>query len=217
MQWMTQLSVLQIHRSRQSHFRPVPVRAIQAIADHCRLLTKVWTFADFDGKAEGALVNLMRGNPGLSDVSVWSERQCITDPVVIALAEHCPQLRSLMLKSTTNLTDASVTLLARRCTALQTLDLDCCTGLTDESVLALAAYCPVLQGVNLSCSSRIRETAVVQLVRSCPQLTSLVLFITSLSEETAQRLQKECPQLFIDTTTNGYEYEEDFGLDTGDY
>jgi hypothetical protein len=199
MQWMTQLSGIELQHGPRFKSGVVPARAIHAIADHCHRLTKAKISANIYGNSQAALEALMRGNPGLRDISVWSERQCITDQVVLALAESCLQLRTLILKSATNLTDTSITQLARRCTALRILNLDTCVFLTDVSVLALAANCPGLTEVNFK---RISEPAVVQLVRSCTKLTDLTVFDTSLSEETAQRLKDEHPQsLFIDVVT----------------
>ena len=64
-------------------------------------------------------------------------RNGITDAVVIALATHCPSLKSMSLNTCSNITDAAVIALATHCPNLTKVDLRYCRDVTDEAVTTL--------------------------------------------------------------------------------
>ena len=61
--------------------------------------------------------------------------------LVVALAEHCPQLTDVNFSFCNQLTDASVVALAEHCPQLTYVDFSGCNQLTDTSVVALAKHC----------------------------------------------------------------------------
>jgi F-box/leucine-rich repeat protein 2/20 len=72
----------------------------------------------------------------------------VTDAALLAVAEHCPELRVLSVGDCDHISDAGVIALVQRCAALKSLDLEN-TRVTDDVVSAVAKNCPYLEELDL--------------------------------------------------------------------
>ena len=72
-----------------------------------------------------------------------------SDEVVVAIAEHCPQLRTLTLLGSERLSNAAVASLASSCPQLRDLDITSCPLLTDASLVSLTEGCEHLERLQL--------------------------------------------------------------------
>jgi hypothetical protein len=116
----------------------------------------------------------------------------VTDALLYALAENCAHLSYLEVQCVTkHVTDAAVIALALGCPHLDSLVLQTCPSLTDRSILAIAHHCPAFQCLEIPGSPHITEAALTQLLRSCPSMNRLDVSTASITQEAAQRLQRE--------------------------
>jgi hypothetical protein len=115
---------------------------------------------------------LARGCPQLSELDVYSAR--MTDSGLLALAEGCVHLRSLMIQEEEGyLTDSGLQAVGRSCKQLRSLLLLGCEKVTDAGLCAVAAGCPRLRDVkvDVSCSDRF----AIALAENCRDLRALSL------------------------------------------
>jgi hypothetical protein len=122
-------------------YQSISVEVLHIVAQACTQLTALCVTGDVRGDAELALIGIARANPGLAELCKSRGVKGFTDAVVLALAEHCPELTTLRVFCSANLSDSSLTALARGCRKLAELSLPWCTQLTDRTLLALAAIC----------------------------------------------------------------------------
>jgi hypothetical protein len=172
-------------------FRPLPASVLSAIAEGTELLQELRVTGSLSGSAESGLVAIARRNPKLTEVNFDETFLAVTDPVLHALAEHCPGLKSLSLCYAHDVTDVSVMALARGCSALSCLDLRRCFRLTDRSILALAEHAHLLRFLDVRDSHRITQPALEQLLMSTTSMSlDMDVSAASISRAEALRLQR---------------------------
>jgi hypothetical protein len=112
--------------------------------------------------AEGVAQVLMRAGSRIRSIHVIGCPQ-LGDDFALAVAQHCPQIRELIL-SAAGVTDVSVAVLATQCNHLRVLSLYECMSVTMPGECALAEHCDelrylhlpsTLQGQHFRISSRI--------------------------------------------------------------
>ena len=103
-----------------------------------------------------------RGNPSLKRLEVFRS-MCITDIMLVALVQACPQPQYI-------------------CFMFE-------TAITDTGLLALPEHCPHLQELDVSHCHQVTEAAVLQLLKRCRKLTCLAVPNRNLSKQTIQLLQ----------------------------
>jgi hypothetical protein len=84
----------------------------------------------------------------------------LTNDVLLALSEHCLQLRSLSISKNREMTDFGMLPLLNHCTQLHRLKMDECHGITAASVLALSLHCQGMQMLDVTGCENIPETSV---------------------------------------------------------
>lgn len=138
------------------------------------------------------MIEIVRRNYNIEELHIVSFTRssgCVTDALVEAIAESCPNLRTLFLSEGPSVpTEHVVVKLAQGCPKLRSLFGCSGPGITDLSVLALAAHCRHLQYVRLHCAAGVTENALRQLVeRTCVQSKIVLSFI---DKEMLGRLQQ---------------------------
>eukprot|EP00928_Gymnodinium_smaydae_P030444 TRINITY_DN22646_c0_g3_i1.p1 TRINITY_DN22646_c0_g3~~TRINITY_DN22646_c0_g3_i1.p1 ORF type:complete len:755 (+),score=90.07 TRINITY_DN22646_c0_g3_i1:232-2265(+) len=173
---------------------------IEVVAQGCRQLQ---TFSlNCECVTESGIKALGRHCRNLTDISIFSANQ-YSDVSVQCVAQHCPSLRSMLLKGTSILfgdkglegvaqhcrylqklglrsqrvTDHGLQIIAEACCALEELDVDQCGELTDIGFQAVAKCCPNLRV--LKCGQGHQED------EDCPRLSNVGL----------QCLARGCPHL----------------------
>ena len=210
---------------------PVTDAALLAVAEHCPEL-QVLSLGDCDHISD---VSFLRSN-GISDDGVIALAQkctalktlrlCaipVTDAALLAVAEHCPELRVLSVGGCYHISDTGVIALVQRCAALKSLDLEN-TRITDDAVSAaakncpyleelhlgalecdfkwdvtdnalrtIAKYLPKLQALHLDDRSGVSDAGVIELVRSCTALKTLDVSDTLITDAAVLAIAKHCP------------------------
>ena len=147
----------------------------------------------------------------------------VTDAALLAVAEHCPELRVLSVGGCYHISDTGVIALVQRCAALKSLDLEN-TRITDDAVSAaakncpyleelhlgalecdfkwdvtdnalrtIAKYLPKLQALHLDDRSGVSDAGVIELVRSCTALKTLDVSDTLITDAAVLAIAKHCP------------------------
>jgi F-box/leucine-rich repeat protein 2/20 len=116
------------------------------------------------------ITKIAEGCPNLLNLALKSNDD-ITDVSIVRIAEMCPLLQSLDLKDCLNLTDICVVRLAERCHDLDTLILgnsvEYNLNITDLSISMLAEGCPTLHTLNLQYCHYITDSCVISLAEVC--------------------------------------------------
>ena len=95
------------------------------------------------------------------------------DQVVLAAAQHCPQVVSVTLQNGL-LHNGTLTTLARTYgTQLQELDLSYTQGFDDLGLKSVAAYCPSLRVLRISACWAVSELGILAIAKHCPSLQEL--------------------------------------------
>jgi len=123
-------------------------------------------------------------------------RTGLLDNGLRALAQSCPNLRSVFLHETW-ITDSGLEFLGRHAPDLQLLELSF-TKITDEGVSALAKQCPRLQQLVLT-RTLLSDTGLVALAEACPQLQDLNMRHTRITNAGLMVLEEKCRGLKIVT------------------
>ncbi|RKP10751.1 hypothetical protein THASP1DRAFT_27460 [Thamnocephalis sphaerospora] len=110
----------------------------------------------------------------IENLNLSGARLRVSDHAVRALAERCPNLRTINLSRCLRITDEAVTALAQRCT-LESVNLTDCLQLTEASIYALATHCSRLKSLCVSgCPMAITDASAVALARGCGQRLAFV-------------------------------------------
>ena len=132
--------------------------------------------------------------PGLQSLAITYSG--ITDVGVIAVANGCPNLKSINFWSCEKITDASVCEVVKKCRHLQSLLLGACKRITDTSVIEIARGCPHLQKLSLTGCRSITDDVMVEIARGCPHLKSLdVRNSYDITDITVLAIAHNCPCL----------------------
>lgn len=91
---------------------------------------------------------------------------CVTNDLLISLAEHCPKLSKLGIKGCSEVTDMGVCAVARRC-PLKKIVVSGINNLTDKSIFTLANQCCNLEELYVNGCSLISPTTLRYLVDCC--------------------------------------------------
>ncbi|KAJ8301825.1 hypothetical protein KUTeg_020812 [Tegillarca granosa] len=91
---------------------------------------------------------------------------CVTNDLLVSLAEHCPKLSKLGIKGCSEVTDMGVCAVARRC-PLKKIVVSGINNLTDKSIFTLANQCCNLEELYVNGCSLISPTTLRYLVDCC--------------------------------------------------
>jgi hypothetical protein len=111
-----------------------------SLAVHCRQLRSLSFTFSRTGRIENALVTLFQNLSFLEDLRLCvSEAGCLTDSVLLTLAAHCRDLRSLHVRGMSDISD-----------------------FTEESVTALRLGCPLLSELQIYHRNYLHDPSKVQ-------------------------------------------------------
>eukprot|EP00899_Mesostigma_viride_P024747 jgi/Mesvir1/5457/Mv15512-RA.1 len=140
----------------------------------------------------GALVSLDAG-----------ECDAVTDVSVVALANHCPRLRFVVMSSC-NVGDEGVAALARHC-ALVSLRVMHCNGVTDASLLAIGEHCGQLGELRVAGCKGVTVPAAMALLPKCKGLSVVdILCSPQIPEPIFQDIKRTCPRMRCLTGLTSY-------------
>jgi hypothetical protein len=189
---------------------------IAAVARN-RALTALW-IDNCDNPTDESLRIAAENCPLLEDVYIgWGVH--FTDAALIALGQHCRNLRILNVSNLRIthvgigavaagcplLEDLSVVwcreigsaieAIARGCPCLRKLDMTGVEQVPIQTVLALAECCPLLEDVSLCDYTDIDDEKITALVRGCPLLTSLDISNTHVTDIGMNAIRDNCSNL----------------------
>ncbi|KAJ8768056.1 hypothetical protein K2173_020996 [Erythroxylum novogranatense] len=101
-----------------------------------------WWSPDFERKIDFMLLSAVGWSQG--SLTVIRARHC-SDRSLNSVAERCPNLQVLSIKSSPNVTDLSMLQIAFNCTKLQELDISYCYEISYESLVTIGRNCPNLK------------------------------------------------------------------------
>ena len=133
----------------------------------------------------------------------------ITDDIVIAIAQNCPELTNIDLDRCSNVTDDAVIAIAQNCVGLADIHLVWCWNITNDAVIAIAENCAGLTKINLHGCYYITDTAVIALAERCEYLENIICDRTKVTS-TGQALIVE-----IETRPKPPPLEEGWWMDDG--
>ncbi|KAF8035613.1 hypothetical protein BT93_C1602 [Corymbia citriodora subsp. variegata] len=101
-----------------------------------------WWSPEFERRVDA----MLRSAVGWSDggLAAIRARHC-SDRALDLVAERCPNLQVLSIKSCQSVTDASMARIASRCTNLRELDISYCYEVSHESLVLIGRNCPNLK------------------------------------------------------------------------
>ena len=183
---------------------------LRALAVGCPAMERLAIVSNEGELTDDALVYAVERFPKLSDFKVQPDipedsHFILTDATVLALATHCPLLKTFE-SWTANLTDSSITALVRSCPLLESLDLHTCClksndddadeGITDASMMVIAEQCPALRKLNLSFCQGMSDAGMIAVAQGCPLLESLEFDDCEwITEEAVDIIREACPRL----------------------
>ncbi|KAK9274792.1 hypothetical protein L1049_022044 [Liquidambar formosana] len=102
----------------------------------------LWWSPQFERKIDAMLRSVVEWSGGsLTEIRV---RHC-SDRSLAVVAERCPNLQILSIKSCPHVTDASMAKIAFRCPHLRELDISYCYEISHESLVLIGRNCPNLK------------------------------------------------------------------------
>lgn len=132
----------------------------------CQINERVGTRA-----VDAAFARMAQRNPRLTHFQLGSNLYS-TSAMVLALAQHCPQLQEVALLSVApKIADDALIALAQGCPQLRVLEGVFGTTTTDAAILAIAHHCQHLRcAIDLRHSSLVTKTAVEELMQGCRRI-----------------------------------------------
>jgi hypothetical protein len=119
----------------------------------------------------------------------------ITDKSLIAIANHCPKLTSIILWGCYNITDVGLEALANGCPSINTLNLKCCKKVSNQGVFSLSKLRD-LESLNLTYNRSISSYGLEVLLPHLTKLRSLTLsFCSNLDDAALVTIAKYSPQI----------------------
>ncbi|KAG7393942.1 hypothetical protein PHYPSEUDO_000119 [Phytophthora pseudosyringae] len=109
----------------------------------------------------------------LLDLARFDLQYKLNDISLLALAENCLVLQTLILSGCDMVSDVGMDWLASGCNALSHLDVSGCTALTDLSLRAISESMLQLKHLNIRRCGRISDQGIRQLSLGCPELAYL--------------------------------------------
>jgi hypothetical protein len=148
-----------------------------------------------DGFGNGAVLALAQHCPNLRGINLnlCKRVQC---HAVVAMAAQCAQLQNVNLGGCSRMTEKAVIAVANRCAQLQSVNLSECSGATDKALVALALNCIQLQSINLSGCFGVTGHALETVATHCTQLQNVYLSgCRGATSEALIALARHCVQL----------------------
>lgn len=93
----------------------------------------------------------------------------LTDSIVVAIAENCPQLQQLLMPGCAKVTDVGIGKVALNCPRMKHLDLRACSAVSDESLILVAKNCKDLWHLNVgrvTSSSKVTGASIVEIAKN---------------------------------------------------
>ncbi|KAI9232951.1 MAG: hypothetical protein BYD32DRAFT_360577, partial [Podila humilis] len=93
----------------------------------------------------------------------------LTDSIVVAIAENCPQLQNLLMPGCAKVTDVGIGKVALNCPRMKHLDLRACSAVSDESLILVAKNCKDLWHLNVgrvTASSKVTGASIVEIAKN---------------------------------------------------
>lgn len=139
-------------------------------------------------------------SPKFTKLKVLTLRQNkpqLEDDAVVAVANHCHDLRDLDLSKSFKLSDRSLYALAHGCPSLTRLNISGCTAFSDTALAYLTSVCRNLKTLNLcGCVKAATDRALQAIGYNCIQLQSLNLgWCEGVSDAGVMSLAFGCPDL----------------------
>uniref|UniRef100_A0A7N0V7J9 F-box domain-containing protein n=1 Tax=Kalanchoe fedtschenkoi TaxID=63787 RepID=A0A7N0V7J9_KALFE len=131
----------------------------------------LWWQPEFERRIDAMVRNVVKWGEG--DVVEIRVRHC-SDRSVAFVAERCPNLQVLSIKSSPHVSDASMEKVALSCRSLKELDISSCYEISHESLLLIGKSCPNLKTlrrnfVNWADSSEHARVVPKEYLDACPQ------------------------------------------------
>lgn len=149
-------------------------QGVAAIGQHCNELhTLNAGDSILQNDMDAGIVAVAEGCPQLK--SLHLPNALVSDIGLVAVATHCTQLEELHLDNNDLITDATLTALASSACAstLRSLRLQGCTTITGTGILAVATHCTFLQALDVSYMHNITAAELVVIV---PHLANIRWF-----------------------------------------
>jgi hypothetical protein len=161
----------------------------QAIALGCPDLRTIR--ADFCQMSDRGLTALAEGCRKLQSVTIYDDRNGVTDAAVSALGVHCADLRVLHQSGCAAVTDTGLCILVKGCARLSTLSLSgpMCG---DSTMLALSEHAPHLRVLKLTYTPGVTDTGMIAVAKHCRKLRDVLLIGLSITNESIMTIATCC-------------------------
>ncbi|KAI4335535.1 hypothetical protein L6164_014173 [Bauhinia variegata] len=175
-----------------------------------------WWHLDFERKIDSMLRSVTDWSHGsITEIRV---RHC-SDISLALVAERCPNLEVLSIKSCPRVTDDSISRIAFRCQKLRELDISYCYEISHESMALIGRNCPnlvvlkrnllnwldpsshvgVVPNEYLNACPQDGDSEAAAIANSMPHLQRLELRFTKISAKGLNSICEGCPNLeFLD-------------------
>ncbi|KAJ3018451.1 hypothetical protein HKX48_002876 [Thoreauomyces humboldtii] len=135
-------------------------------------------------------------------VSTPGHWQFVTDLMVDALAEACPNLESLDLEGCRSIHDKSLYSIANSLPNISSLSIAFCARITDSGLFYLLGRCRRLRNLELTCIPRISDAGLQPLTFARSFLETLNLSGTRVADDSVRAIISRAPDLvFLDVSS----------------
>jgi len=123
---------------------------------------------------------------------------------VIAIGQHCADLRILRCNSCSRIDDLSMIVLAKGCPRIEELSMKRCYKLGDKALSAIGKHCHCLRRVLLSSCKEMTDYGIEKLVAGCPDIVEIDLSNVRVTDRGIERLSHYCRGLVSIVLQNCY-------------
>ena len=143
---------------------------VLSLAENCHLLERL-VLSSCSAVSDAALRQGAKSWPLLKcvDLALTS----ISDATVVALCEHCTQLRKMFIAYCDNLTDAAVLEVAERLPGLTHISLNGNQSITSNAMGTLFSKCRELEFINLAFHDNVSDATLKKIAEHCSRLGML--------------------------------------------
>ena len=148
----------------------------EAIETYARVLQGYYYKEELQDEVPKILEKLLQLQQNMPDLSLntngcldFSNCSHLGNEVIMAVAEHCPNLASLSLSGWRNLKDEIVQAVIRKCSKLEELNLSGCIQITDQAFFKTKK----LEKLNIQGCKKLTDTVVKKITTSFPNLQEL--------------------------------------------
>jgi hypothetical protein len=167
--------------------------ALLAVGAGCRALKQLRLYGIVD-VTDTSLVAIAR-NGALTELFIDGSPN-ITDAGLEAVAECCPQLEVVSLALCEQFTDTTVVALGQHCPNLRKLNI-CHTATTDEGGESISSNCPLLEEVDLASCGQLRDDTLIALGYHCSMLRELNIENLYMTDYGLRAIGEGCPLLEV--------------------